>query len=123
MVVGSPSRDSAPCDERGMEKQDALEISKRTVVHGDRLGRYAPFAALLGPSRGAVEWGNRCEDAHLDSALHKAFDQPILGEYRSSVILVNFGFKFQQSPFKRKFPAPAPFGTSRLSLPRTDDDI
>ena len=55
MVVGSQARDSAPCDERGMEKQDALEISKLTVVHGDRLGRYAPFAALLGPSRGAVE--------------------------------------------------------------------
>ena len=68
MVVGSPSRDSAPCDERGMEKQVALEISKRTVVHGDRLGRYAPFAALRGPSRGAVAWGNRCEDAHLDIA-------------------------------------------------------
>ena len=115
MVVGSQARDPAPCDERGLEMQDALEILKRTVVHRDRRGRYPPFAALRGPSRGAVEWGIWCEDVHSLKCnerallLHKAFDQPILmGEYIDQEIY--FGelcFQIPTNPLsKESFPRP-----------------
>jgi len=69
-----------------MEMEDAREIWKRSAVHGARGSRYPPLAALCGPSRGAVAWAIRAEDALSHG---EAFVQPILGQLRSSVILVS----------------------------------